>query len=207
MGRYTGPVCRLCRREGQKLFLKGDRCMTEKCALSVKDRPPGTKTKFVRKLSDYGVRLREKQKARRIYGLMEKQFSLYFKKAERMKGVTGINLLQLLERRLDNVVFRMGFAASRPQARQLVRHEHFLVGGKKVDIPSYLVEVGDEIQLREKSHGISVVKECLESGKEREKPAWLEISDGEFKAKILRFPSREEMPPIQDQLIVELYSK
>ena len=182
--------------------------MTEKCVLSVKDSPPGgRRRRFIRKLSGYGVRLREKQKARRIYGIMERQFRLYFKKAERMKGVTGMNLLQLLERRLDNVVFRMGFSASRRQGRQLVRHGHFLVNGKKVDIPSYLVEVGDEVRLREKSCNMSVFKEGLESGTGREKPAWLEVDEGEFKAKILRFPAREEMAPIQDQLIVELYSR
>ena len=207
MGRYTGPVCRLCRREGQKLFLKASRCLTEKCAAKVRDRPPGKKTRFVRKLSGYGIRLREKQKARRTYGLMERQFRIYFQKAKRMKGVTGMNLLQLLERRLDNVVFRMGFAGSRPQARQLVRHGHFLVNGKKVNIPSYLVIVEDEIQLREKSRDLTVVKDGLESGTEREKPAWLGVNEKELKAKVLRLPTREEMPPIQDQLIVELYSR
>ncbi len=207
MGRYTGPVCRLCRRERQKLFLKGKRCLTEKCALSVRNYPPGRKSRFVRKLSGYGIRLREKQKARRIYGLMEKQFGLLFKKAERMKGVTGVNLLQLLERRLDNVVFRFGFAASRPQARQLVRHGHFLVNGKKVDIPSYSVEVGDEIELRQKSRGLNVVKEGFEAAAEGEGPAWLEFNESELKGKVLRFPAREEMPPIREQSIVELYSK
>jgi small subunit ribosomal protein S4 len=207
MGRYTSAVCRLCRREKEKLFLKGSRCMTEKCALKSKDYPPGRRVRFVRKLSGYGVRLREKQKARRIYGLMEKQFRLYFKKAERVKGVTGTKLLELLERRLDNVVFRMGFATSRAQARQLVRHGHFLVNGKKVDIPSYSVEVGDEIQPREKSRGLAIIKEGLEAGAKREKPAWIEIDEGGLKGKVLRFPARDEMPPIQEQLIVELYSK
>lgn len=207
MARYTGAVCRLCRREKQKLFLKGKRCLTGKCALSVKNYPPGEKSRFVRKLSGYGIRLREKQKARRTYGLMEKQFKLYFKRAERMKGITGVNLLQLLERRLDNVVFRIGFAASRPQARQLVRHGHFLVNGKKVDIPSYSVKVGEEIELRQKSRDLNVVKEGFELVAERERPAWLEFNESEWKAKVVRFPAREEMPPIQEQLIVELYSR
>ena len=207
MARYTGAVCRLCRREKQKLFLKGKRCLMEKCALSAKNYAPGARSRLIRKLSSYGVRLREKQKARRTYGLMEKQFRLYFKKAERMKGVTGLNLLQLLERRLDNVVFRLGFAASRSQARQLVRHGHFLVNGKKVDIPSYSVKIGDEIELRQKSRDLSVVKEGFEIVAERERPAWLEINESELKGKVLRFPAREEMQPIQEQLIVELYSK
>ena len=207
MARYTGPVCRLCRREKQKLFLKGRRCLTEKCALSAKSYPPGRKSGFVRKLSGYGIRLREKQKTRRMYGLMEKQFKLCFRKAERMKGVTGVNLLQLLERRLDNVVFRLGFAVSRSQARQLVRHGHFVVNGEKVDIPSYLVEVGDEIRLREKSRDLNVIKEGFEIAAEREAPAWFEFNESEFKGKVLRFPSREEMPPVQERLIVELYSK
>ena len=207
MGRYTGPVCRLCRREKQKLFLKGKRCFTEKCALSVKSYPPGKKVRFVRKLSGYGLRLREKQKARRMYGLMEKQFRLCFDKAERMKGIAGINFLQLLERRLDNVVFRIGFASSRSQARQMVRHGHFLVNGRKVDIPSYSVEVGDEIQPREKSRELDVIKNVLEEGNEQESAAWIEVDKEQLKAKVLRFPVREEMPLVQEQLIVELYSK
>lgn len=207
MGRYTGPVCRLCRREKQKLFLKGKRCFTEKCALSVKNYPPGRKVRFVRKLSGYGLRLREKQKARRIYGLMEKQFRLCFKRAVRMKGVTGINLLQLLEMRLDNIVFRMGFASSRSHARQMVGHGHFLVNGKKVNIPSYSVEAGDEIQPREKSRKLDVIKNVLEEETEQENVAWIEVDKGQLKGKVLRFPVREEMPPVQEQLIVELYSR
>ncbi len=207
MARYTGAVCRLCRREKQKLFLKGKRCLMEKCALTTKNYAPGARSRFIRKLSSYGVRLREKQKARRIYGLMEKQFRLYFKKAERMKGVTGLNLLQLLERRLDNVVFRLGFAVSRSQARQLVRHGHFLVNGKKVDIPSYSVKIGDEIEPRQKSRDLDVVKEGFEIVAERERPAWFEFNESELKGKVLRFPARDEMQPIQEQLIVELYSR
>ncbi len=207
MGRYTGAVCRLCRREKEKLFLKGSRCLTEKCALTAKDYPPGKRVRFVRKLSGYGVRLREKQKARRIYGLMEKQFRLYFERAERVKGVTGVKLLELLERRLDNVVFRIGFTTGRAQARQLVGHGHFLVNGKKVDIPSYSVEIGDEIQPREKSRTLGVIKEGLEAGSQREVPAWIEVDESGLKGKVLRFPVRDEMPPIQEQLIVELYSK
>ena len=207
MGRYTGPVCRLCRREKQKLFLKGKRCLREKCALSVKNNPPGRKSGFVRKLSGYGIRLREKQKTRRMYGLMEKQFKLYFKKAERMKGPAGINLLQLLERRLDNVVFRLGLAVSRSQARQLVGHGHFIVNGTKVNIPSYLVKIEDGIELRQKSRELDVVKEGFELVAERKRPAWLEFDESELKGKVLRFPTREEMPAVREQLIVELYSR
>jgi len=205
MGRYTGAVCRLCRREKEKLFLKGKKCSMGKCPLSVKNYPPGEKTRFVRKLSVYGLRLREKQKTRRIYGLMEKQFKLYFTRAEHMKGVTGINLLQLLERRLDNVVFRLGFAVSRSQARQLVRHGHILVNGKKVDIPSYLVKLEDAIE--PKNHELEIIKAGIEAAEEREKPAWFELGEKKLKGKVVRFPTREEMPPVQEQLIVELYSK
>ena len=205
MGRYTGAVCRLCRRERDKLFLKGRKCLTEKCPLSVRSYPPGRRSGFVRKLSVYGLRLREKQKARRIYGLRERQFALYFARAERMKGVTGINLLQLLERRLDSVIFRIGFAVSRSQARQLVRHGHFLVNGKKVNIPSYSVKVGDVIEPRDSELG--VVKESLELAVEREMPGWLEFDEKKLKAKVVRFPVREEMPPIQEQFVVELYSR
>ena len=208
MARYRGPVCRLCRREGVKLFLKGDRCYTDKCAMERRPYPPGQHGQMRRKKTEYALLLREKQKLKRIYGVLEKQFRRYFEEAERQKGVTGENLLILLERRLDNVIYRMGFANSRNQARQLVRHGHVLVNGKKVDIPSYLVDVGDEIAIREKSREIPFIKEAMESVSRRGIPSWLEVDPDNFKGKVKALPTREEIAiPVQEQLIVEFYSK
>jgi len=208
LARYRGPVCRLCRREGVKLFLKGDRCYTDKCAMERRPYPPGQHGQMRRKKTEYALLLREKQKLKRIYGVLEKQFRRYFEEAERQKGVTGENLLILLERRLDNVIYRMGFANSRNQARQLVRHGHVLVNGKKVDIPSYLVDVGDEIAIREKSREIPFIKEAMESVSRRGIPSWLEVDPDNFKGKVKALPTREEIAiPVQEQLIVEFYSK
>lgn len=207
MARYTDAKCRLCRREGLKLFLKGDRCNTEKCAIERRAYAPGEHGQGRGKRSDYGIQLREKQKVRRTYGILEQQFRLYFKKAERMKGVTGENLLQLLERRLDNVIYRTGFAASRSEARQVVRHRHITVNGKVVNIPSFLVKPGYEVAVREKSrtHGrVSVLAETPS----REAPNWMEVDLKEFKASIVSLPTREHVDlPVQESLIVELYSK
>ena len=208
MARYRGPVCRLCRREGVKLFLKGDRCYTDKCAMERRPYPPGQHGQMRRKKTEYALLLREKQKLKRIYGVLEKQFRRYFEEAERQKGVTGENLLILLERRLDNVIYRMGFANSRNQARQLVRHGHVLVNGKKVDIPSYLVDVGDEIAIREKSREIPFIKEAMESVSRRGIPSWLEVDPDNFKGKVKALTTREEIAiPVQEQLIDEFYSK
>lgn len=191
-----------------KLFLKGDRCYTDKCAFERRSYPPGQHGRSRAKFSDYGIQLREKQKVKRMYGLLEKQFRGYFEKAERQKGITGTNLLVLLERRLDNVVFRMGFANSRAQARQLVRHSHFLVNGRKVNIPSYLVEVGDTVQVREKSRQIPQIVEAMEAVARRGIPQWLEVDREKFQGTVRMFPTREELTmPIQEHLIVELYSK
>ncbi len=207
MGRQTGPVCRLCRREKEKLFLKGQRCNTAKCGVMVREYPPGQRAKFAPKASDYQVRLREKQKARRMFGLTEGQMRNYFQKADRQKGPTGVNLLVLLERRLDNVVYRLGFAAGRVQARQLVCHGHFRVNGKKVDIPSFLVKAGDEIELKPKSSDAQVVKEAVEVAKQREVPEWLQSDLKSIKGRVIRMPERTEMPDIHEQYIVELYSR
>ena len=207
MARQTGPVCRLCRREKEKLFLKGQRCNTAKCGVMVREYPPGQRARFMPKASDYQVRLREKQKARRMFGLMERQLRNYFQKADRQKGPTGVNLLVLLERRLDNVVYRLGFAAGRVQARQLVCHGHFRVNGRKVDIPSYLVSAGDEIELKPGSSDSAAVKDAAEIAKQREIPEWLQSDLKNFKGKVVRMPERDEMPDIQEQYIVELYSK
>jgi small subunit ribosomal protein S4 len=207
VARYTDAKCRLCRREGLKLFLKGERCNTEKCALERRAYPPGQHGQGRFKRSDYGVQLREKQKVRRAYGLLEKQFRLYFKKAERMKGVTGENLLALLESRLDNVIYRTGFAASRSEARQVVRHRHVLVNGRIVNIPSFQVKPGTEISFKEKSktHGRVVV--CAEAPL-RESPQWLEVDRKELKATMVSGPAREDIDlEVQESLIVELYSK
>lgn len=207
MARYTDAKCRICRREGMKLFLKGERCNTEKCALERRAYAPGQHGQRRGKRSDYGVQLREKQKVRKTYGLLEKQFRLYFFEAVRMKGATGENLLQLLERRLDNVIYRMGFAASRNEARQIVRHRHVLVNGRSVNIPSYLVKPGMEVSVREKSkeHGrLSVIVDTPL----REAPPWIEVDRKEFKASIVALPAREDIDlPVQESLIVELYSK
>ncbi|MGB9859980.1 MAG: 30S ribosomal protein S4 [Moorellaceae bacterium] len=208
MARYKGPVCRLCRREGIKLYLKGERCYTDKCAVARRSYAPGQHGQERRKLSEYGIRLREKQKARRIYGVLERQFRNYFERAEREKGITGENLLRLLERRLDNVVYRLGFASSRAEARQLVRHGHFTVNGRKVDIPSYLVEPGDEIAVREKSKESPKFKEIASQAVHRTPPAWLESDVVNLKGRVLTLPTRDQIDvPIQEHLIVELYSK
>ncbi|TSK03971.1 MAG: 30S ribosomal protein S4 [Geobacter sp.] len=208
MARYTGPSCRLCRREGSELFLKGERCYTDKCAIKRRSYPPGQHGQGRIKVSDYGVQLREKQKVRRIYGILENQFRGYFETADRMKGVTGENLLFLLERRLDNVVYRLGFATSRDEARQLVRHSHFTLNGRKANIPSIQVKSGDVIQLREKSRKITVINESLEGVVRRGIPQWLELDKDAFKGTIKAMPVREDITmPIQEQLIVELYSK
>lgn len=208
MGRYTGSLCRLCRREGTKLFLKGTRCYTEKCAFEKRKYPPGQHGQNKSKLSDYGLQLREKQKVKRIYGVMEKQFKNYFEKATKMKGVTGENLLKLLEKRLDNVVYRMGFAINRRQARQLVRHGFFTVNDRKVDIPSYLVRPGDIIEVTQAGKELEIIKESLALAEQRGFPVWLEVNVEEMKGKFLRLPEREEIAlPVQEQLIVEFYSK
>lgn len=209
MARYTGSVCRLCRREGTKLFLKGDRCYADKCGFERRSYAPGQHGQRRRmRVTDYGVQLREKQKVKRMYGLQEKQFRLYFKKAERQKGITGTNLLVLLERRLDNIVYRLGFASSRSQARQLVTHQHFLVNGAKVNIPSYLVKAGDEVKLKEKSQKVAIILESMETVARRGLPNWLELDKDNFAGVVKEFPIREDLTmPIQEQLIVELYSK
>lgn len=208
MARYTGALCRLCRREGDKLNLKGNRCNTEKCSIERRKYAPGQHGQSKGKISDYGTQLREKQKARRIYGVMERQFRNYFEKASSMKGVTGEILLQFLERRLDNVVYRMGFAINRREARQLVRHGHFKVNGKRVSIPSYLIKAGDMVEVKDESKSLSAITESIQIAEHRGFPEWIEIKTDELKGKVLRVPSREEMSiPVQEQLIVELYSK
>jgi small subunit ribosomal protein S4 len=208
LARYIESVCRLCRRENLKLYLKGDRCYSDKCAIERRSYPPGQHGQGRAKFSNYGVQLREKQKVKRMYGLMEKQFRNFFSKAERQKGITGTNLLLLLERRLDNLVYRLGFANSRSEARQLVRHSHFTVNGKKVNIPSYLVKVGEVIELREKSRKISKVGESLEAVARRGIPSWLELEKEQFRGRLVSLPAREDLTmPIKEQLIVELYSK
>lgn len=208
MARYTGPVCRLCRREGSELFLKGERCFTDKCAIKRRSYPPGQHGQGRVKVSDYGVQLREKQKVRRIYGILENQFRGYFEQADRMKGVTGENLLFILERRLDNVIYRLGFATSRTEARQLVRHGHFTLNGRKVNIPSIQAKAGDVLQLREKSRKMAAINESLEAVVRRGMPQWLELDKDAFKGTIKALPVREDITmPIQEQLIVELYSK
>ncbi|MBU2548550.1 MAG: 30S ribosomal protein S4 [Proteobacteria bacterium] len=208
MARYTDASCRICRRENSKLFLKGDRCYGDKCAFERRSYPPGQHGQRRSKISDYGIQLREKQKVKRMYGLLEKQFRSYFEKAESQKGITGINLLILLERRMDNIVYRLGFATSRNQARQLVRHNHFLVNGRKVDIPAYLVKPGDKVTLKEKSRKIGLILESMETVARRGVPSWLEMDKDNFSGQVLSLPTREELTmPIQEQLIVELYSK
>ena len=209
MARYNGPVCRLCRREGMKLFLKGERCYTEKCAIEKRNFAPGQHGKTRKsKLAGYGVQLREKQKVKRIYGVLEDQFRRYFEQAERTRGITGETLLQLLERRLDNVIYRLGLATSRPQARQLVRHGHFLINGKKVDIPSYAVKMGDEVRVRESSAKSAVVAHAIDEVKGRGVPEWLQVNAEQTLGRVLSIPTREQINlPVQEQLIVELYSK
>ncbi len=208
MARYTGPSCRLCRRQNMELYLKGERCYTDKCAIKRRNYPPGQHGQLRTKLSDYGVQLREKQKVRRIYGILEKQFRGYFEEADRMRGVTGENLLSLLERRLDNVVYRLGFAASRTEARILVRHCHFTLNGRKVNIPSIQCKVGDVIELREKSRKIACVNDSMEAVVRRGLPQWLELNKDACKGVVKALPQREDITlPIQEQLVVELYSK
>ena len=209
MARYTGAVCRLCRREGQKLFLKGDRCYTDKCALERRAYAPGMHGNARnKKLSEYGVQLREKQKARRYYGVLESQFAEYFEMANKRKGMTGENLLSILETRLDNVVYRLGFAMSRAEARQLVRHGHFTVNGKKVNIPSYLVSVGQTIELKDSSRSLDKFKGSLEANGSRVIPKWLDMDKTHNVAKVVAVPQREDIDlPIEEHLIVELYSK
>lgn len=209
MARYSEAACRLCRRENLKLFLKGDRCYTDKCAFERRSYPPGQHgQRRGRKISDYGIQLREKQKVKRIYGVLEKQFRKYYTRADRQKGITGTNLLILLERRLENIVYRMGFASSRNQARQLVRHNHFTVNGRKVNIPSYQVKIGDVIEAREKSRKSPFILEAMETVVRREMPSWLEVDGSNFRGIVKEFPNREELTmPINEQLIVELYSK
>lgn len=206
MARYTGATCRLCRREGMKLFLKGDRCYTDKCAFTRRSYAPGQHGQNKKKLSNYGTQLREKQKAKRIYGVLEKQFRAYYEKADRARGITGENLLALLETRLDNVVFRLGYGGSRVEARQLVTHGHFLVNGKKVDIPSFKVSVNDVISVCEKSRGTEKFKTFAENPKTL--PKWLQASPENFEGKVVAEPAREDIDvPVNETLIVELYSK
>jgi len=209
MARYRGPVCRLCRREGEKLFLKGERCYTEKCAYERRAYAPGEHGRNRRiRVTNYGLQLREKQKARRIYGIMERQFRNYFAKAARLPGVTGENLLQLLETRLDNLVYRMGFAPSRPSARQLVLHGHFLVNGRKANVPSFRVRPGDVISVRDDSRNLGMIQDTLEGRGSRDLPEWIETNPKAMKGRLLRVPSREMIPTtVQENLIVELYSK
>ena len=209
MARYKDSVCRHCRRENLKLYLKGDRCYSDKCAFDRRSYPPGQHgERRGRKISDYGIQLREKQKVKRMYGLSEKQFHLFFERAERQRGVTGTNLLVLLERRIDNVVYRLGFANSRAQGRQFALHNHFLVNGKKVNIPSFLVKVGDSIEVKEKSKKVAAISDSIEAVVRRGIPQWLELEKDKNKGVVNGFPVREDLTmPIQEQLIVELYSK
>ena len=208
MARYSASVCRLCRREGLKLFLKGDRCYSERCAFERRAYPPGQHGQKRSKFSEYGIQLREKQKVKRIYGVLEDQFRRYFEAAERTRGITGVTLLQLLERRLDNVVYRLGLATSRPQARQLVRHGHFLVNGKKVDIPSYSVKEGDVIGVLGRTQKNPTVEHAMEEVKGRGIPEWLSFDANAITGRVNSMPTREQINlPVQEQLIVELYSK
>lgn len=208
MARYTGPACKLCRREGKKLFLKGDRCYTGKCALERRSYAPGQHGQNRKKASEYGLQLRAKQSARRYYGLSESQFHKYFLMAERKDGVTGTNLLQLCESRLDNIVYESGFASSRAQARQLVNHAHFMVNGHKVDIPSYLVSAGDVVSVKDTSKTTDEFKNLVESNGSRPVPQWMEADKDAMQVKVLRAPEREEIEtPVEEHLIVEFYSK
>jgi ribosomal protein S4, bacterial/organelle type len=208
MARYTDAVCKLCRREGDKLFLKGERCYSDKCSVSRRAFPPGQHGQGRKKTSEYGLQLRAKQKARRYYGVLESQFSKYFEMAARQAGVTGENLLRILESRLDNVVYRLGFASSRAEARQLVVHNHFLLNGKKVNIPSLLVKEGDEISATEKTKGSDKFKMIIETTGARPVPEWIELNKNAASGKIARLPNRDEIDIlVEEQLIVELYSK
>ena len=208
MARYTNAVCRLCRRENQKLFLKGDRCYTDKCALSIRPYPPGMHGQGRSKTSEYGLQLREKQKAKRYYGVLEAQFRKYFDMAERRPGQAGENLLAILESRLDNVIYRLGFAMSRAEARQLVTHGHFTVNGRKVDIPSFLVKPGMVISVKPSSRDLDKIKANIEANASRQPPKWLDYDAGNMLAKVTGVPAKEDIDlPIEEHLIVELYSK
>ncbi len=208
MAKYRGPVCRLCRREGVKLFLKGARCMTEKCAIERRSYPPGQHGQGRQRASEYSAQLREKQKLKRIYGLQERQFRGLFGKAERKPGITGEHLLELLESRLDNVVYRLGFASSRKEARQLVNHGHLLVNGRKTDIPGFMVRAGDVVEVRERSRNLVPVQTALEGVDGRGIPAWLELDRATLKGTVRGFPTKEELAlPVNEQMVVELYSR
>ena len=207
MARYTGPVCKLCRREGEKLFLKGDRCYF-KCAFERRSYAPGQHGQSREKQKDYGIRLREKQKIRRIYGILEKQFRRYFHAAERQKGITGENLLRMLESRFDNMVYRSGFASSRAEARQLVLHNHFTINGQKVNIPSCLIKAGDVIQVKEKSRSVRKIEAAMEAAQQRGVSEWLDIDQDKMQTTIKALPTRDQIPEsIEEQLVIELYSK
>ncbi|HOF03409.1 MAG TPA: 30S ribosomal protein S4 [Atribacterota bacterium] len=208
MARYNGPVCRLCRRQGSKLFLKGDRCYTDKCAVERRPTEPGrsAQAKRIKKLTHYGIQLREKQKMRNMYGLLERQFHNLFKKAEQKHGVTGDNFIQFLERRLDNVIFRMGFTNSRTKARQIVSHSHILVNGKKVNIPSYMVDIDDVIEVKESSQNISDFKDLKQGETDINIPSWLDVDFNNLKGKVVKLPSKEDVDlPVDEKLVVEYY--
>jgi small subunit ribosomal protein S4 len=208
MARYTGAVCRLCRREGQKLFLKGERCYSDKCSVALRGYAPGQHGQGRKKSSEYGMQLRAKQTARRFYGVQENQFHHYFEIAERKQGITGDNLLRILESRLDNVVYRVGFASSRAEARQLVGHGHFEVNGKRVDIASYLLKAGDVVSICEKSRGSEKIKAVVEANSARPVPQWIDINRDQLTAKVIALPTRDQIEaPVDEQLIVEFYSK
>lgn len=208
MAKYRGPVCRLCRREGVKLFLKGSRCMTEKCAVERRAYPPGQHGQGRQRVSEYSAQLREKQKLKRIYGMLERQFRGTFAKAERQQGVTGENLLRALERRLDNVIYRLGFAASRREARMLVNHGHYRVNGRKVDKPSFLISEGDVVDIKERSRQIVPIQAALEGVDGRGVPAWLDLDKANFKATVVGLPTKDEIAmPVNEQLVVDLYSR
>lgn len=208
MAKYTGPACRQCRREGVKMFLKGDRCFSDKCAIVRRNTVPGQHGAARKMMKEYGLQLREKQKAKRYYGILEKQFSNYFKKADAAQGMTGENLLMLIERRLDNVIYRMGYAESRREARQLVRHNHFRINGNKANIPSMLVKLGDEISVKEKSVSLPKFKTLIENIDNKKAPKWLEVNRDNHTAKVVALPQRDDVDfEIEEHLIVELYSK
>lgn len=208
MARYTDSVCKLCRREGAKLFLKGERCLSEKCAVEKRPYPPGQRKRRPPKQTEYSIQLREKQKARRYYGLLEKQFKNYYERASRQRGITGENLLRLLELRFDNVIYRLGLAFSRKEARQLITHGHFTINGRRVNIPSFQVRVGDAIGLSASGENVARMQEAVQASSRPETPAWLELNEKGPAAKVLNLPSREQIDlPVQEQMIVELYSK
>jgi small subunit ribosomal protein S4 len=208
LARNTGPRCRQCRRENMKLFLKGERCFTDSCAFDRRQYAPGQHGQGRTKFSSYGEQLREKQKVKRMYGVLEKQFRTYYHKASQKKGVTGENLIKTLESRLDNMLFRLGFSSSRSEGRQLIKHGHFLINGKKVDVPSYLMKADDVISVRERSRKVERIKQAMETAKQRGIPRWLELNIEQFEGKVIAVPERDEITtPIKEQLIVELYSK